>query len=144
MEKGKKGVFHSLFGGKSQEFCEKSYGKGYFVHIGVNEDKAIERAVASGIKHNEMLLTFISRYIWVDEVNGSWNRESFFKQLQKFREYSLIPIGLKDETKGVRQDNIILGYEHGLTLRNAYSKRGIDIKDNDQCKAVLSKAISDE
>lgn len=123
---------------------EKSYGKGYFVHIGVNEDKAIERAVASGIKHNEMLFTFISRYIWVDEVNGSWNRETFFKQLQKYREYSLIPAGLKDEIKGVSQDNIILGYEHGLTLRKAYSKRGIDIKDNDQCKVVLNKAISDE
>lgn len=91
-----------------------------------------------------MLLTFISRYIWVDEVNGSWNRETFFKQLQKYREYSLIPAGLKDEIKGVSQDNIILGYEHGLTLRKAYSKRGIDIKDNDQRKAVLSKPISDE
>ena len=51
---------------------------------------------------------------------------------------------MKDETKSVSQDNIILGYEHGLTLRNAYSKRGIDIKDNDQCKAVLSKAVGYE
>ena len=123
---------------------EKSYGKGYFVHIGVNEDKAIERAVASGIKHDEMFLTFISRYIWVDELNGSWNRDTFFNQLKQFSQFMLIPVGLKDENKGVQPDNIIVGQDHGIILHSAYCKRGIDINDNDQCKAVLSKASTDE
>lgn len=123
---------------------DKSYGKGYFVYIGVNEEKAIERALAIGIKHEEMLLTFISRYIWVDEMSGSWNRETFFKQIKKFGGYSLIPVGLRDESIGVHSDNIVLGYDHGILLKNAYCKRGIDIDENDQCKAVLREALGEK
>ena len=122
---------------------EKSYGKGYFVHVGVNEDKAIERAVASGIKHDEILMTFISRYIWVDEMNGSWNRETFFKQIKQIRKFTIIPMGTKDENKGLSEDNLLFGYECGFELHNAYCKRGIDIREDDQCKAVLSKAIDE-
>ena len=120
---------------------EKNYGKGYFVHIGANEDKAIERAVDSGIKPEEVLLTCISRYIWVDELNGKWNRDTFFKQIKQFGEYTLLPVGMKNEKMGARPDNLILGYEYGITLKNAYCKRGIDIRDDDQCKAVLTKAV---
>ncbi len=123
---------------------EKSYGKGYFVHVGVNEDKAIERAVASGLEHEEILLTFISRYIWVDEMNGSWNRETFFKQIKQLGKYTVIPMGMKDEKEGINEENLLFGYEYGLEMKNAYCKRGIDIGEDDQCKAVLSKATDAE
>ena len=119
---------------------EKNFGKGYFVHIGVNEDKAIERAIASGIKPDEILLTFISRYIWVDEMSGRWNREMFFEQIKHVAKFTIIPIGMKDNNKGISNENLLFGYEYGLELSNAYSKRGIDIKEDDQCKIVLSKS----
>ena len=86
-----------------------------------------------------MFLTFISRYIWVDEVNGTWNRKTFFKQLKQFNQYTLIPVGLRDENKGIQPDNIIVGQDHGIILHSAFCKRGIDVNENDQCKAVLSK-----
>ena len=122
---------------------EKNYGKGYFVHVGVNEDKAIERALAGGIKPNELLLTIISRYIWVDEMNGSGNRETFFKQIKQLGKFTIIPMAMRDESRGLSEGNLLFGHEYGLELNSAYCKRGIDVGENDQCKAVLSKAIDD-
>lgn len=112
-----------------------------FVHVGVNEDKAIERAIASGIKPGEILLTFISRYIWVDEMDGLWNREVFFEQIKHVATFTIIPIGLKDNNKGITKENLLLGYEYGLELNNAYSKRGVDVGEDDHCKVVLSKPM---
>lgn len=119
---------------------EKSFGKGYFVHIGVNADAAVKRAMESGIEEEHLLLTFISRYIWVDEMNGSIFREGFLRQAKKFHQYTLIPIGMKDENRGFSQDNLIIEHAYCLHMKNVDCKRGIDIGENDDCKAVLTRA----
>ena len=76
-------------------------------------------------------------------MNGSWNRETFFKQIKQIQKFTIIPMGMKDERKGLTEENLLFGYECGLELHNAYCKRGIDIGEDDQCKAVLSKAIDE-
>lgn len=45
---------------------DRNYGKGYFVHIVPNIDESINRAIASGIPPEEMLLATVSRYQWMD------------------------------------------------------------------------------
>lgn len=44
---------------------ERSFGKGYFVHIGPNVDESFNRVIKSGIRPEEILLTSISRYQWM-------------------------------------------------------------------------------
>ena len=88
-----------------------NFGKGYFVHVGVNEDKAIERAIEIWEKPDELFLTFLSRYIWVDEKNGSIFREAFLQQAHRMKEFTIIPVGQKDESKGVEKDNLLLGFD---------------------------------
>lgn len=122
---------------------KNNYGKGYFVYVGVNEDKAIKRAIEFGNKPDEILLTFISRYIWVYEMTGSHNRETFLKQVQLMKEFTVIPMGLIDETKPFTEKNLHFGYEYGIKLHNVLCKRGIDIGENDSCKVVLEKAEDD-
>ncbi len=119
----------------------KNFGKGYFVHVGVNEDKAIERAIEIWEKPDELFLTFLSRYIWVDEKNGSIFRETFLQQAHRMKEFTIIPVGQKDESKGVEKDNLLLGFDFGLELHSVSCKRGIDIGENDLCKVVLKKAV---
>lgn len=122
---------------------EKNYGKGYFVHVGVNEDKAIKRAIEFNNRPDEIFLTFISRYIWVDEINGSRNREIFLKQVQLMKEFTVIPTGIIDEAKPLTENNLQFGFEYGIKLHNVSCKRGIDIGENDSCKVVLSKTRDD-
>lgn len=118
---------------------EKNYGKGYFVYLGVNEEKVIERAITGGYPLENLLIATISRYIWVDEYNGIRNRELFFQQLKKFGRYTIIPIGIIDENKPFSDNNIISEYGYEIEMKNAYCKRGIDIGENDSCKSVLTR-----
>ena len=119
-----------------------SYGKGYFIIIGPNIDAAAKRAIASGVEPEEMLLTTISRNLWVDEVCGSENRHIFTGLVSKMHKYQLIPAGIIDEKKPLEDGNVYLGFEYAINLRNFTAEHGTDVKENDPCKVVFQKAMN--
>lgn len=121
---------------------ERSYGKGYFVYIGPNINASIDRAIKSGLEPEEILLTTISRNLWVDEINGTHNREMFTEIVGKIHDYRLLPAALIDPRKQFSVDNVILGFEHSIKLRNFSSKKGIELDENDAVKSVLQKAVN--
>lgn len=116
-----------------------NFGKGYFIHVGTNEDKAIERASACKFGNEEFLVATISRYLWVDEMNGNTKRELFFKRVKECGGFSIVPLGVVDESKGVTEENLVIGTECSVDLKEVTFKRGIDLSENDQCKVVLMK-----
>lgn len=119
---------------------ERNFGKGYFVHIGPNIDESIKRAMNSGIRPEELFLTSISRYQWMDELNGSQNRDLFERYVENGSEYLLMPIGIKDQTKPIEEENLIIDFDYAIKLKRAIFKLGIDVKEDDMCKVVLSEA----
>lgn len=118
---------------------EKSFGKGYFVHIGPNIEESVKRALESGIESEELLVTSVSRYQWMDELNGSKSRETFQHLIKNGLGYLLIPIGVKDKKKPIVESNLIMGFPHAIRMKNATFKTGIEVEDNDLCKVVLEK-----
>ena len=119
---------------------ERSFGKGYFVHIGPNVEESINRAIECGIPPEEILLASISRYQWMDELNGSQNRDMFRRCMGSGTGYLLMPIGIKDESKPIEEANLIIDFEYAVEMKNATFKSGVDVKDDDFCKAVLKRA----
>lgn len=119
---------------------ERSFGKGYFVHIGPNIEMSISRAIKSGIRPEEILLTSISRYQWMDELNGSQNRDMFKHYVDSGTGYLLMPIGIKDEAKPIEEKNLIIDFDFSVKMNSALFKVGTEIKGDDMCKAVLNKA----
>lgn len=117
---------------------ERNCGKGYWVHIGPNVNQTIKRMEKKGLLLTENLFATLSRYTWMDELNGSKNRE-FFKQLySKFKSFSLIPVTLKDKNKPVAEENLIFGFEYEITMSNIHFVKGTDVKDDDIYKIVLN------
>lgn len=119
---------------------DRNFGKGYFVHIGPNIDESTKRAMNSGIHPEELFLTSISRYQWMDELNGSQNRDLFKHYVENGSEYLLMPIGIKDQTKPIEEENLIIDFDYAIKMKRAIFKLGIDIKEDDMCKVVLSEA----
>ncbi len=118
---------------------DRNFGKGYFVHIGPNIDESINRAIEFGIQPEEMLLASVSRYQWMDELNGSRNRDIFKHYVDDGSDYLLMPIGIRDEAKPVEEKNLIIDFEYAVKMRSATFQAGVDIKDSNPCKAVLKK-----
>jgi len=116
---------------------ERNFGKGYFVYIGPNIDKSINRATKSGIPEKELLLATISRYQWMDENNGSKNRLLFEEQTKSGTGYYLMPVGIKDTSKPVNEKNLIVDFELAVYMKKVSFKRGLNIMDDDPCKVVL-------
>ncbi len=121
---------------------ERSFGKGYFVHIGPNVDKSIERVIESGVSPDEILLTSISRYQWMDELNGSANRDMFKKLTDNSKTFMLMPIGIRKANKPIVEENLIIDFDYAVTMNKVSFVKGTDIEDNDMCKAVLQKATT--
>jgi len=119
---------------------DRNYGNGYFVHIGPNVNESIQRAIESGIQREELFLAALSRYQWMDENNGSKNRDVFKNYLDKGSEYLLMPIGIRDESKLINEENLIIDFDYAIRMKSATFQTGVDIKDDDFCKAVLKKA----
>lgn len=119
---------------------ERSYGKGYFVHIGPNIDKSIERAIESGLSPEEILLASISRYQWMDELSGSANRDMFKKLTDNSKKFMLMPIGIRNPNKPIVEDNLIINFNYAVTMNKISFIKGTDIEENDMRKAVLQKA----
>lgn len=114
-----------------------SYGKGYYVYIGPNLDEATKRAANIGIALEELLLTAIGRSLWVDEMNGSILRDSFVEIVSKLHDYRVVPAGLIDSDKTLSSDNVILGLDYAIKLRNFAAKIGHDLDKNDVLSSVL-------
>ena len=118
---------------------DHNYGKGYFVHIGPNIDASIDRGVSSGIKPEEMLLMMVSRYQWMDEINGSQNRDLFKRLVTNNSGYLMLPIGIINESKPIDESNLIIDFKYAIQLRNATFKTGASLRDDDICKVVLKQ-----
>lgn len=115
-----------------------SHGKGYFVHIGPNVNKSIERAQGSGISREDLLLATFSRYTWMPELNGSRNRETFMTMINNGAKFYLIPIKVVDVSKPFRMDNIKIDLGDAILMRTTKFKKGRMIKNDDLCKSVLN------
>lgn len=119
---------------------DRNCGKGYFVHIGPNTDESIKRAIDSGLKLEELLVASVSRYQWMDEANGSTNRDLFKQLTSGGAGYLLMPIGIKDKNKPIEESNLIIDFDYAIRMKNVTFKTGIEIDDNDICKVVLNKS----
>lgn len=118
---------------------ERNYGRGYFVYIGPNVDKSIERAIEAGIAPEEIILTSISRYQWMDEPSGSSNRDMFKKLTDNDKTFLLMPIGIRNPNKPIGKDNLIIDFNYAVTMNKVSFLKGIDIDENDMRKVVLQK-----
>lgn len=121
--------------------AERNYGKGYFVYIGPNIDESIKRATNIGISLEELLITAISRNIWVDEQNGTDFRDAFVDIVSKIHDYRVVPAALKDANKPLTNDNVILGFEYAIKLRNFTAKIGKTLDKNDVVSSVLKEPV---
>lgn len=116
---------------------ERSYGKGYWVHIGPNINKSITRMENSGLMLSESFLATLSRYTWVDEIGNPKNRELFKNLYSHFKTFSLIPAALRDNTKPFSEENLMLGFEHEIHMSNIKFVKGTGISENEIYKTVL-------
>lgn len=119
---------------------KRNYGKGYFVHIGPNTEESINRALASGLQSEELLIASVSRYQWMDELNGSKNRDLFQHLTGDDSGYLLMPIGIKDKRRPFEESNLIIDLDYAIQMKKVQFKIGREIDDNDLCKVVLNKA----
>lgn len=117
----------------------RSFGKGYFVHIGPNVEESLSRATEIGIAPEDLLLTSIGRCQWMDEPNGSQNRDLFQTMVNVGTGYSLIPVGIRDEDKPLVISNLVFGYDLAVPMKNCAFKIGRELEENDVCRAVLQK-----
>ncbi len=119
---------------------DRNYGKGYFVHIGPNIDESIYRAIEYGISPEELLLATVGRYQWMDECNGTQNRDLFKNFVDNGSDFLLMPIGIHNETRPIEEKNLIIDFEYAVKMKNATFYAGDNIKDDNYCKVVLKKA----
>ena len=119
------------------ESYDRNYGKGYFLHIGANIDESIRRANDSGIEMQEFFLTTVSRYQWMDENNGSGNREQFLDMYNKAGKYYLVPVGLKNPSVGATIDNMQFDFEYAIPMKQITVTAGSKITEDNPCKVVL-------
>lgn len=117
---------------------DRNYGKGYWVHIGPNIDRSIERMDNIGIPLQEGLLATLCRYHWMDEINGSHYRTLFKQMYDYFKRFSLIPVTLKNHDLPMTEDNLILDMEYKIEMSNIKFVKGTDISENDVYKVVLN------
>lgn len=117
----------------------RNYGKGYFVHIGPNVDESVTRAIESGIQLEELILASISRYLWMDQLEGSQYRDMFKNYVNNGSDYMLMPIGIRDEAKPIVETNLIIDFSYAVKMKRATFQTGIDIKDDNICKVVFRK-----
>lgn len=119
---------------------ERNFGNGYFVHIEPNMAESINRAVSFGVQPEELLLASFSRYQWMDELNGSKDRDLFQHLTGEGSGYLLMPIGIKDAKKPIKESNLIIDFNYAIRMKNVTFKTGLEVEDNDLCKVVLQKA----
>lgn len=116
---------------------DRNYGKGYFLHIGANIDESISRANNCGIEMQQLLLATVSRYQWMNENNGSGNRDQFLDMYNKTGKYYLVPVGLKNPSMGVVIENMQFDFEYAILMKEITVTAGTKITEENPCKAVL-------
>lgn len=119
---------------------DRNYGKGYFIHIGPNIDESVNRAISSGLQQEDFLIAALSRYQWMDELNGSTNRDTFELLTKNGLGYFLMPVGIKDKRLPIEENNLIFGFEYAIRMKNVTFKVGNKVDKNDLCMSVLNKA----
>ena len=81
----------------------------------------------------------VSRYQWMDEKNGSGNRNQFLDMYNKAGKYYLVPVGLKNPVMGVTEENIQFDFEYAISMKEITVTCGSEITEENPCKAVLMK-----
>ena len=122
---------------------ESNNGNGYIVHVGPNIDSAFNRARSSGLEDNDILLTTVSRFRWVPELNGSENRLHFQSLTSSGKGYYIVPVSMKswsNEPKQLTEENILLNFNDMLLMKNIEFKRGVDIDKNDPSSVALKNS----
>lgn len=117
---------------------DRNYGKGYFVHIGPNTEKSINKVLDSGLQSKDFYLACITRFQWMDELDDSSKREFFKKLTDNGLGYYLMPIGIKNKNKPLVEDNLIIDFNYAIKMKNISFKTGLKVDDNDICKVVLN------
>lgn len=118
---------------------ERNYGKGYFVHIGSNIDACIDRVQTSGMEMEDMLLTTVSRYQWMDEMAGSRNRDQFIKSIHECNKYYLLPVGLSNPSGKPVMENMQFDFDCAIPMSTLKITDGQHLGENDLCNIVLRK-----
>lgn len=121
---------------------EYNYSDGYFVHIGPNVIADIKKLESEGYDTNNIVISTISRYIWMDSKKGDQKRELFRKQFRDSGCYFVAPVGLKDFSKNAEDnDNIIFDVENGIKMSKIRFMKGTEIRGNDLEQAVLENRV---
>jgi hypothetical protein len=118
---------------------ERNKGKGYFVHIGPNLDASINRLNEIDKDFSIRFITTVSRYQWMDELNGTNNRDFFKYFYDKFGEFSIMPVAKKNRMQEPTEDNLILGFEYSVDLHTVKFVKGIEVKEDDIYNIALHK-----
>ncbi|MBO7453750.1 MAG: toll/interleukin-1 receptor domain-containing protein [Clostridiales bacterium] len=121
---------------------DSNNGNGYIVHIGANIDSVYSRAHDSGVKDNEILISTVSRFRWMPELNGNDNRICLQNMTNSGKEYYIVPVGLRSWSNSANQfseSNILIDFSDMVMMKKLVFKRGIDIDNNDPTIVVLSK-----
>lgn len=118
---------------------DRNFGNGYFLHIGSNIDATINRASNAGILRDELFITTVSRYQWMDEPNGSNNRDGFLEMYHDSGKYYLVPVGIKNLSLALSMDNMQFDFDCAIPMKNIAVTAGKDVDENDPCVAVLRK-----
>lgn len=116
---------------------EKNKGNGYFVHVGVDIEKAAQRAKDANKGNHEHYIMSISRFIWVDN-NEANNREKFTQLVGKQKGFYIMPVKIQGTKVEYPEEQL---FDLMLELQQLDIKRGDRISETDHCKAVLEPPI---
>lgn len=117
---------------------DRNFGVGYFIHIGANATKILELINSFDNDKDKCLLSF-SRFQWMDELNGTYYRDTFIKAAKSYKEFLIVPAHIIDDTKQVRSfDDLQIDFKYCLRFREIGVKQGINLSNNDLCNVVLN------
>mgnify|MGYP002625336273 CR=1 FL=1 len=118
---------------------DRNYGKGYFVHIAPNIEASRNRALEAGFKMEELLVATICRYQWMDEINGSKNRDTFTNLMKRNIGFYLIPASKRINKNPVTENNIQYDFNSAIYFSKISFIKGTEINDSFVQSSVLRK-----
>lgn len=135
------------FSKKSLIYSSKKYnfGKGYFAYIGPNIKEAENRAQKLGLSKENLVITAINRFRWMDEKSNAQNRKKFQESVKERAECLIVPIALEKLTSGLLSDKDsirdVINFDGALKIRNISFKNGRDLDENTPEGAVLKSLV---
>ena len=122
-----------------------NFGKGYFVYIGPNIKEAENRAKKLGLSKENLVITAINRFRWMDEKNNAQNRKKFQESVKEREECLIVPIALEKLTSRLLagKDSIrdVINFDSALKMSNISFKNGEDLDENTPEGAILKPLV---